>query len=738
MKQRNSGITLIALIITIIVLLILAGVTISAITGENGIILTTIKAKEKSAISSEIEILNYAVTNSMKNNRRGNLVNAELQKQLDLQAGKEQTIVTTDTEEQGYFVKFVDSERIYKVSIDGDVTYLGKEIDLLTQAEIIANPEKNTTPQLIQQVELTVKTPIKIENVDYSLVYAWSSSKDKMPDDSKFMQATLDGDGRIKKTNVSSIDTVGGDYYLWVRAVVGETEKTKCFGPYTIKDHTTLVLSNSEGSSTAGFLGNKQIQRGMIESVNIVTSLGNHSVDEDNCWDVSQSGNGKYLAWYTDTDGNGYYEVTIAGEGGVVANTNSTNLFAYIGYGTEKETKITGLENIDTGLVTNMSGMFKECRNVVNLEVSYFKTGQVTDMRYLFNNCFKLQKLDVSKWNISNVQSLFSTFQGCCDLTELNVRNWNTSNVTEFGDTMGYYGYGGVFQDCKNLTSLDLSKWNTSKAIGMGRMFCGCRNLTSLNLNNFDTSNVISMHAMFAECVKLEKLEISNFNTSKVKSMSSMFRGCTNLINLKVDNFDTKNVQTMGDMFYSCSSLKQIDLSNFDTSNVTNMGSMFAICSKITNINVTNFNTKNVTIMSNMFNGCGELKNIDVTNFNTSNVTTMQSMFGDCRNLLNVDVSGFDTRNVTSMVNMFWYDQSLTKLNLSNFKADKLTNIGGMFYICKGLKELDISDFDISQITNYQYIFTMVPSSIKITTNESTANWLKEKFPEYTNITIIN
>ena len=35
-KIKNKGITLIALVITIIVLLILAGVTISALSGDNG------------------------------------------------------------------------------------------------------------------------------------------------------------------------------------------------------------------------------------------------------------------------------------------------------------------------------------------------------------------------------------------------------------------------------------------------------------------------------------------------------------------------------------------------------------------------------------------------------------------------------------------------------------------------------------------------------------------------------
>ena len=47
--KTNKGITLIALVITIIVLLILAGVTIAMITGENGILTKTTEAKNKTA-----------------------------------------------------------------------------------------------------------------------------------------------------------------------------------------------------------------------------------------------------------------------------------------------------------------------------------------------------------------------------------------------------------------------------------------------------------------------------------------------------------------------------------------------------------------------------------------------------------------------------------------------------------------------------------------------------------------
>ena len=53
--RESNGITLIALVITVIVLLILAGVTIAALTGDNGILAQTAKAKEESEKAEIIE-----------------------------------------------------------------------------------------------------------------------------------------------------------------------------------------------------------------------------------------------------------------------------------------------------------------------------------------------------------------------------------------------------------------------------------------------------------------------------------------------------------------------------------------------------------------------------------------------------------------------------------------------------------------------------------------------------------
>mgnify|MGYP004474449505 CR=1 FL=1 len=52
-RKKQQGITLIALAVTIIVMLILAGVTIAALTSENGIINQANTAKETNKVCSE-------------------------------------------------------------------------------------------------------------------------------------------------------------------------------------------------------------------------------------------------------------------------------------------------------------------------------------------------------------------------------------------------------------------------------------------------------------------------------------------------------------------------------------------------------------------------------------------------------------------------------------------------------------------------------------------------------------
>ncbi len=117
--KTQKGITLLVLVITIIILLILAGITISAITSDNGIIQNTGRAKEKTEIANEKEIIEKATVQAMENNKYGNIGEQELQEQLDRETGEGKTEATDVGEE--FEVVFTESNRYYIVDKDGNV-----------------------------------------------------------------------------------------------------------------------------------------------------------------------------------------------------------------------------------------------------------------------------------------------------------------------------------------------------------------------------------------------------------------------------------------------------------------------------------------------------------------------------------------------------------------------------------------------------------------------------------------
>ena len=75
-NARNKGITLIALVISIIVLLILAGVTINAITGNESAMEKATEAREKNEQGAELEAIKLATVNAIASDLTG-LVNAD-------------------------------------------------------------------------------------------------------------------------------------------------------------------------------------------------------------------------------------------------------------------------------------------------------------------------------------------------------------------------------------------------------------------------------------------------------------------------------------------------------------------------------------------------------------------------------------------------------------------------------------------------------------------------------------
>ena len=121
-KNSTNGITLIALVITIIVLLILAGVSIAMLTGDNGILTQASEAKDENIKGQEKEQIRLAMQSKkmekMADNIERTVTAEELQKQLIADGAKN---VTVESGESGSLVvKYADSKNEYIVNQAGE------------------------------------------------------------------------------------------------------------------------------------------------------------------------------------------------------------------------------------------------------------------------------------------------------------------------------------------------------------------------------------------------------------------------------------------------------------------------------------------------------------------------------------------------------------------------------------------------------------------------------------------
>ncbi len=368
--------------------------------------------------------------------------------------------------------------------------------------------------------------------------------------------------------------------------------------------YNTLITTKNE-FDTGYFLGNSEIERKYVQSIDFVSSTRNA---DDTAWDVSAAQDGSILAWYESTrledydDGTTFlvYDVTIGSDSEIYANQDSRYLFYDIDWPyneiTADPSMVIDLELLNTSNVTNMRGMFKQCGyydlKTLNLGPN-FDTSNVTDMAYMFDKC-----------------GTYGTVEDDFDLGD----KFDTSKVTNMSYMFRYFG--------QDWTAFNLgSKFDTSKVTNMSAMFeeFTCE---SLDLGDkFNTSNVTNMSRMFYRLGCGSSLDLgNNFDTSKVTNMSEMFfQACSDLQTLDLgDKFDTSEVTNMSYMFwmFAGNELRTLDLGDkFDTSKVTNMNSMFSSCGEggITTLDLGPKFTKIASSHSNFITDCGDSPNIYVS-----------------------------------------------------------------------------------------------------------------------------
>ena len=251
--KKERGITLIALVITIIVLLILAGVTIASITGENGILSKATQASQKTTQEKEREEIKMAVTSdNMKyitgDERESDYYIENFQKELDNIAGTGKTIVEDDKvtyKETGneYYIKYEDDE-------NGNL-----KINIKTREEYFSDKEYETgdltddeKTQLESGIKLEINSGSKGEflvQVEYGGIIDWG--------DGTYSKVEDPYTGKIRNKS-KKIAYINNDYSKLnsIKMASGVIEKevwheySEKNKIYTVKIFTNTIIANSE------------------------------------------------------------------------------------------------------------------------------------------------------------------------------------------------------------------------------------------------------------------------------------------------------------------------------------------------------------------------------------------------------------------------------------------------------------------------------------------------------------
>ena len=138
-KRKNAGITLIALVITIVVLIILSTITINFAFGENGLISITEDARDITTEATEKEGIEMAVADSkIKDITTPDREKENLEDSLRSQFGNDVNFTVTENGDGSFLINMNDSQRSYYVESTGEIIAQSEMIEIGTAEELKA------------------------------------------------------------------------------------------------------------------------------------------------------------------------------------------------------------------------------------------------------------------------------------------------------------------------------------------------------------------------------------------------------------------------------------------------------------------------------------------------------------------------------------------------------------------------------------------------------------------------
>ena len=370
--KKQSAITLIALIITIIILLILATVSISLII-NNGML---DKAKNAVNTYSESELeekikLAFSEAQMMQYTGENNSAENSLKEIFENIYGKDNVIVSKAG--KNYKVKVNNSKTAYRIRPDGSYD--------------------------------------QYEEMDPTSVYARLDDEGTL-----YLRATKIDDRYKIYTNSDSIqsnwNTAGNaNRNSVLKVIIEEPIAPISFSSFFYYYTNLLEIKNMQNIHTE----NSTSMSSMFCDCKKLSGIDVSRWDTGNVTSMNNIFSRCYVVNKLDVGG---------------FDTSNVTDMGYMFNNCNKISEI-DVSNFNTSKVTNMTNMFFRCFELINLDVSSFDTSNVTGMSNMFCDCYKLSELDLSNFNTKKVTNMSWMFSHCRVAKKLNVKSFDTSNVTD-------------------------------------------------------------------------------------------------------------------------------------------------------------------------------------------------------------------------------------------------------------------------------------------------------------------
>ena len=571
---NKKGITLLALVITIVIILLLAGITLQMTMGENGLIAKSEQAKKEQAKAELYDTVksSYAALSlrAIRNDKdkpnveevfntadftdRYNIVGDNI-------TDKKGTVI--DTKEN-----VVNMLKLLNVSSTTETPAVGTSP---SGKKIVGGVEikDEDKDKLIMRVKvLGEKETIQLYSGQYN---------------SKLLQINFGNGTETEMTSLytgKEVEYNKGEYIIKIggfdlEQAFGLTMMSKKISDYSVEILQWGKISNKEDGALLEIDNISEIYEPEPDNFCVKYNYAKFSRIPE--WLFSKKVKGKEVSKF-------YYcrNLTNIPENlfeNYISAEDFTNLFV----------GCTGLTNIPENLfkhttnATNFRTAFGGCTGLTSIPEGLFKNNvNVTGFWETFDGCTGLTSIPEGLFkNNVNVTEFWETFSGCTGLISIPENLFKyTPNVQRFWHT--FYG-------CKGLTSIpqNLFKYNPNVEIFQST-FELCENITSIPEDIFKYNvNVKDFSSMFNRCTRIsnipDRLFFYNF---KAKKFYGTFAGCSGLIEIpeNIFNYENNSVQVVHSMFSRCINLRNVPekLIQFGKTVYSNIG-MFSECKSIPN-----------------------------------------------------------------------------------------------------------------------------------------------------------